>query len=163
MDVASNNAMVKIAADIPMPVPEMCDLDSVRSGGFVFAFGSPLTLANSLSFGVIAMIIRGPFHALPLLLHFHLHHTPVETVIEGAATAIMISYPVEMTFSIQIRYAAHVVSDVHQFGYELMPYVGVTLIGIRPQLFDPIRVNIRYRPIHWLESHMHLVTTLLKR
>lgn len=63
VDEASDIALVKIAADRPTPFADMGDSDNVRPGEFVVAVGSPLTLANSVSFGVISMIRRDLFQS----------------------------------------------------------------------------------------------------
>lgn len=63
VDEASDIALVKIAADRPTPFADIGDSDNVRPGEFVVAVGSPLTLANSVSFGVISMIRRDLFQS----------------------------------------------------------------------------------------------------
>lgn len=57
-DAVSDVAVLRIRTARPLPVVQLADPSTVRTGEFVVSVGSPLTLANSCSFGIISCIRR---------------------------------------------------------------------------------------------------------
>lgn len=61
MDVASDIALVKLDEDSmpnPLPVVTFGESANLRAGEFVIALGSPLTLKNSVTFGIVSSVSR---------------------------------------------------------------------------------------------------------
>lgn len=168
-DYESDIAIVKVNSDTPVPVAKMGDSDAVRPGEFVIAVGSPLTLSNSCSFGIISTIHRDlalttgessgglTYLQLDVAINQGSSGGPCVSLdgevvgiccmkIEGNAEGI--------GFAIPIKYAQKVVEDLQTHGYVRRPFVGLTLISVTPDLFEDIRKDTNYRPPRWLEAEM---------
>lgn len=170
-DEQSDIALVKINADTPTPVAVLGDSNTVRAGEFVVAVGSPLTLSNSVSFGIVSMIRRelvaangdpvatGGLTYLQLDVAINQGSSGGPCVsLDGAVIGICsmkIAGDAEgIAFAIPIEYARRVVDDLQTHGFVRRPYVGLTLISVTPELFEDIRQDSSYRPPRWLESEM---------
>lgn len=168
-DYESDIAIVKVHVDTPVPVAKLGDSDAVRPGEFVVAVGSPLTLSNSCSFGIVSTIHRdlaaGTGESSGGLTYLQLD----VAINQGSSGGPCISLDGEVIgicsmkiagnaegigFAIPIRYAQKVVEDLQTHGYVRRPFVGLTLISVTPDLFEDIRKDTNYRPPRWLEAEM---------
>lgn len=57
-DPLSDVAVIKIAADEPLPVAELADSGAVKIGDWAIAIGSPLGLEQTVSVGVVSAVAR---------------------------------------------------------------------------------------------------------
>lgn len=168
-DVASDIALVKINVTHATPVAEFGDSNTLRPGEFVVAVGSPLTLSNSASFGIVSTIHRdlSAAHGEPsrglTYLQLDVAINPGSSggpcvTLDGDVIGICskkISGGAEgIAFAIPIHYARQIVSDLRTYGYVRRPYVGLMLVSVTPDLFEDIRRDTSYRPPRWLENEM---------
>lgn len=168
-DAASDIALVKINVNHQTPVAELGDSDSVRPGEFVVAVGSPLTLSNSASFGIVSTIHRDlaaangepsqgmTYLQLDVAINQGSSGGPCVTLdgnVVGICSMKIAGGAEGIAFAIPIHYARHIVSDLRTYGYVRRPYVGLTLISVSPDLFEDIRRDTSYRPPRWLEDEM---------
>lgn len=168
-DYESDIAIVKVNVDSPVPVAKFGNSDAIRPGEFVVAVGSPLTLSNSCSFGIVSTIQRdlaaGTGESSSGLTYIQLD----VAINQGSSGGPCISLDGEVIgicsmkiagnaegigFAIPIKYAQKVVEDLQTHGYVRRPYVGLTLISVTPDLFEDIRKDSNYRPPRWLEAEM---------
>lgn len=168
-DLRSDIALVKINADAKTPVASLGDSDRVRTGEFVVAVGSPLTLSNSCSFGIVSTIHRDlqiasnelssglTYLQLDVAINQGSSGGPCVTLdgdIIGICSMKIAGDAEGIGFAIPIQYARRVVDDLLHFGYVRRPYVGLTLVSVTPDLFEDIRKDTSYRPPRWLEAEM---------
>lgn len=168
-DYESDIAIVKVNVDAPVPVARMGDSDLVRAGEFVVAVGSPLTLSNSCSFGIISTIQRDlavntgePSGGLTYLqLDVAINQgssggpcVSLDGEVVGICSMKIAGNAEGIGFAIPIKYALKVVEDLQTHGYVRRPFVGLTLISVTPDLFEDIRRDTNYRPPRWLEAEM---------
>lgn len=168
-DKASDIAIIKINAEKKTPQVKLGDSDQLRAGEFVVAVGSPLTLSNSCSFGIISTIHRdlalGTGESSGGLTYLQLDMA----INQGSSGGPCISLDGEVIgicsmkiagdaegigFAIPIKYAQKVVEDLQQHGYVRRPFVGLTLVSVTPHMFEDIRKDTNYRPPRWLEAEM---------
>lgn len=168
-DPDSDIAIVKIKPEYELPVATLGDSDHVRPGEFVVAVGSPLTLSNSVSFGIVSTIQRdlawSTGEASSGLTYLQLD----VAINQGSSGGPCVSLDGEVIgicsmkiagdaegigFAIPIKYAQSVVDDLQTHGYVRRPFVGLTLISVTPDLFEDIRRDTNYRPPRWLEAEM---------
>lgn len=168
-DRASDIAIIKINAEEKTPQVKLGDSDQLRAGEFVVAVGSPLTLSNSCSFGIISTIRRdlalGTSESSGGLTYLQLDMA----INQGSSGGPCISLDGEVIgicsmkiagdaegigFAIPIKYAQNVVEDLQQHGYVRRPFVGLTLVSVTPHMFEDIRKDTSYRPPRWLEAEM---------
>jgi serine protease Do len=57
-DRESDLAVLKVESPTPLPVLKFADSDALRQGEMVLAFGNPLGLENSVSFGIVSSVGR---------------------------------------------------------------------------------------------------------
>lgn len=168
-DYESDIAIVKINVDSAMPVAKMGDSDRVRAGEFVVAVGSPLTLSNSCSFGIISTIQRDlavntgessgglTYLQLDVAINQGSSGGPCVSLdgeVVGICSMKIAGNAEGIGFAIPIKYALKVVDDLQTHGYVRRPFVGLTLISVTPDLFEDIRRDTNYRPPRWLEAEM---------
>lgn len=168
-DFLSDIALVKINTEGHTPVAMLGDSEAVRAGEFVVAVGSPLTLSNSCSFGIVSTIHRD----LPMVNDEPcngLMYLQLDVAInQGSSGGPCVSLDGEVIgicsmkisgdaegigFAIPMQYATRVVDDLQKHGYVRRPYVGLSLISVTPDLFEDIRQDTSYRPPRWLEAEM---------
>lgn len=168
-DHESDIAIVKVNTDKKLPVAKLGDSDAVRPGEFVVAVGSPLTLSNSCSFGIISTIHRDlspstggqsgglTYLQLDLAINQGSSGGPCVSLdgeVIGICSMKITGNAEGIGFAIPIKYAQKVVDDLQTHGYVRRPYVGLTLISVTPELFEDIRKDSNYRPPRWLEAEM---------
>lgn len=168
-DPESDIAIIKINSDRSVPVAKLGDSDNVRPGDFVVAVGSPLTLSNSCSFGIVSTIQRdlawGTGDSSPGLTYLQLDVAinqgssggPCVTLdgeVIGICSMKIAGDAEGIAFAIPIKYAQKVVEDLQTHGYVRRPFLGLTLISVTPDLFEDIRKDSSYRPPLWLEREM---------
>ena len=168
-DHESDIAIIKVNIDAPVPVAKMGDSDAVRPGEFVVAVGSPLTLSNSCSFGIISTIHRDlavstgepsgglTYLQLDVAINQGSSGGPcisLDGEVVGICSMKIAGNAEGIGFAIPIKYAQKVVEDLQTHGYVRRPFVGLTLISVTPHLFEDIRRDTNYRPPRWLEAEM---------
>lgn len=168
-DYESDIAIVKVNVDSPVPVAKLGDSDAVRAGEFVVAVGSPLTLSNSCSFGIISTIQRDlavstgessgglTYLQLDVAINQGSSGGPcisLDGEVVGICSMKIAGNAEGIGFAIPIKYAQKVVEDLQTHGYVRRPFVGLTLISVTPNLFEDIRRDTNYRPPRWLEAEM---------
>lgn len=165
-DHATDIALVRINADRPLPVASFGASSSVRLGEFVAAVGSPLALANSVSFGIVSTLARDLSPApAPGLTYLQLDVAINEGSSGGPVVALdgqvvgicsmKIAGGAEgIAFAIPSDFAQRAVADLLAHGYVRRPFVGLTLISVTPDLFEDIRQDVGYRPPRWLETEI---------
>lgn len=173
-DYESDIAIVKVNVDAPVPVASLGDSDNVRPGEFVVAVGSPLTLSNSCSFGIISTIHRDlaistgessgglTYLQLDVAINQGSSGGPcisLDGEVVGICSMKIAGNAEGIGFAIPIKYAQKVVEDLQTHGYVRRPFVGLTLISVTPDLFEGIRRDSNYRPPRWLESEMRTVNS----
>lgn len=168
-DMESDIAIIKVSADQPLPVARLGDSDLVRPGEFVVAVGSPLSLSNSVNFGIVSTIHRDlasntgessgglTYLQLDVAINQGSSGGPCVSLdgeVIGICSMKMAGDVEGIAFAIPIKYVQKVVHDLQTHGYVRRPYVGLTLISVTPHVFDDIRRDTNYRPPRWLESEM---------
>lgn len=168
-DYESDIAIVKVNVESPVPVAKFGDSDAIRPGEFVVAVGSPLTLSNSCSFGIVSTIHRDlaagtgessgglTYIQLDLAINQGSSGGPcisLDGEVIGICSMKVAGNAEGIGFAIPIRYAQKVVEDLQTHGYVRRPFVGLTLISVTPDLFEDIRKDSNYRPPRWLEAEM---------
>lgn len=168
-DFDSDIAIIKVNVDAPVPVAQLGDSDAVRPGEFVVAVGSPLTLSNSCSFGIISTIHRDlamnmgessgglTYLQLDVAINQGSSGGPCVSLdgeVVGICSMKIAGSAEGIGFAIPIKYAQKVVEDLQTHGYVRRPYVGLTLISVTPDLFEDIRRDTNYRPPRWLEAEI---------
>ncbi|KAI0565528.1 Trypsin-like peptidase [Gracilaria domingensis] len=168
-DKSSDIAIIKINTDHQTPKVKLGNSDHVRPGEFVVAVGSPLTLSNSCSFGIVSTIHRdltwntgdnsGGLTYLQLDMAINQGSSGGPCISLDGEVIGMCSMKIAgdaegIAFAIPIKYAQKVVEDLQQHGYVRRPFVGLTLISVTPSMFEDIRKDTNYRPPRWLEAEM---------
>lgn len=169
VDHESDIAIIKVNVDAPVPVAKMGDSEAVRPGEFVVAVGSPLTLSNSCSFGIVSTIHRDlavstgepsgglTYLQLDVAINQGSSGGPcisLDGEVIGICSMKIAGNAEGISFAIPIKYAEMVVEDLRTHGYVRRPFVGLTLISVTPHLFEDIRRDTNYRPPRWLEAEM---------
>lgn len=168
-DVVSDIAVIQIEARRQLPVAEFGDSDKVRAGEFVVAVGSPLSLSNSCSFGIISCIRRDlemtigeesaglTYLQTDLAINAGSSGGPLISL-DGQVLGVCskkIAGGVEgIGFAIPIEYAQKVVSELRQHGVVRRPFLGLALISLTPDVLSELKRDSNYRVPRWLEKEL---------
>uniref|UniRef100_A0A7S0BTD6 PDZ domain-containing protein n=1 Tax=Rhodosorus marinus TaxID=101924 RepID=A0A7S0BTD6_9RHOD len=160
-DSLSDLAVVKVNADEPLPVAKLGTSTDLRAGEFVVAVGSPLTLKNSVTAGIISNSGResyeigmGGFSATPAFIQtdaaINIGNSGGPLVnLDGEVIGIN-TMKVEsvdgISFAIPIDYAKDILTQLTSHGEVRRPYLGVKLLTVTPTLMKMLKRRGRKFP-----------------
>jgi len=166
-DSLSDLAVVKIDTPEELPVAVLGKSSDLRAGEFIVAVGSPLTLKNSITAGIVSNVGRdsyeigmGGFSAAPAFIQIdaaiNVGNSGGPLVnLDGEVIGIN-TMKVEsgdgISFAIPIDYARDVLTQFSTFGAVRRPYLGVKLFTVTPILLRELETRGRKFPSSIRES-----------
>lgn len=145
IDRVSDLALVKIDAQGPLPTVKMGSSRGMRVGEWVLALGSPLTLQNSVTAGIVSCVGR---QAKELGLPGKTGYIQTDAAINSgnsggplvnlAGEVVGIStmkalFSSGVSFAIPIDAAREIMSQMQQQGRVVRPYVGIKMLELNEQ------------------------------
>ncbi len=173
-DEMSDIAVLSIDPGEPLPAVKFANSSAVRAGEFVVAVGSPLTLENSCSFGIISCIQRDlepstgedlaglTYFQTDLAINAGSSGGPLVSL-DGEVLGICskkIEGGVEgIGFAIPIDYARKVVEELREHGSVRRPFLGLVLISLTPKVLADIQWDKNYSVPPWLQEELSNANT----
>eukprot|EP00898_Chlorokybus_atmophyticus_P003820 jgi/Chlat1/4439/Chrsp29S04404 len=151
-DTLSDLALVKIDAETPLPVAHLGSSEKLRAGEWVVALGSPLSLQNSVSCGIISNVERkGSDMGLRGISTDYLQTDAA--INQGNSGGPLVNLDGEViginamkslaadgiSFAIPIDAAKRVIAHLQQYGRVKRPLLGVKLLELNPSLAEQLR------------------------
>mmetsp|Transcript_9999 Transcript_9999/g.18005 ORF Transcript_9999/g.18005 Transcript_9999/m.18005 type:complete len:457 (-) Transcript_9999:710-2080(-) len=156
LDQNSDIAMLQLNYDtpeIPLPKVELGDSSKLRTGEWVVALGSPLTLRNSATAGIVSATEREAYEigmsgGSPAFIQTDAAITlgnsggPLIDGISGKVIGINTMKAASsegISFAVPINYALEVVQQLREYGTVRRPFLGCKLLTLHVALADQLR------------------------
>eukprot|EP00088_Acartia_fossae_P030591 TRINITY_DN3159_c0_g1_i11.p1 TRINITY_DN3159_c0_g1~~TRINITY_DN3159_c0_g1_i11.p1 ORF type:complete len:528 (-),score=97.91 TRINITY_DN3159_c0_g1_i11:823-2406(-) len=178
VDVKSDLATVRIKCNNKLPVIKLGHSKEVKPGEFVVAMGSPLSLSNTITAGVVSNVSRPPtemglqgrdvpeYIQTDAAITFGNSGGPLINL-DGEAIGInSMKVTPGISFAIPIDYAKEFLeksAEAHKSGYGKKRhgkrrYAGITMVSLNPQIID----ELQYRgQLHSSVTHGILIYSIV--
>lgn len=179
-DSRSDVAVLTFQCDRELPVSKMGRSETLRSGEFVIALGSPKNLNNSCSFGIVSNISRGQMESpvdgghLPASLiqvdaavNQGSSGGPIvdlDGLVRGMVCMKLGSFCDDKTllvegisFAIPISYVLEVAHELREYGRCRKPYLGLCTVSLHREIYFDLANDPGFQNFlpQWLKDEIH--------
>lgn len=178
-DLRSDVAVLAFESEKELPVSRMGKSETLRSGEFVIALGSPRNLNNSCSFGIVSNIARGemqspdggPLPASLIQVDAAVNQgssggpiVDLEGLVRGMVCMKLGSVSDDqnllvegISFAIPISYVLEVARELREFGKCRKPYVGLCTVTLNREICYDLANDPEFQKFlpSWLEDEIH--------
>lgn len=178
-DTRSDVAVLAFDCEKDLPVSRMGRSETLRSGEFVIALGSPRNLNNSCSFGIVSNIARGemlspdggPLPASLIQVDAAVNQgssggpiVDLEGLVRGMVCMKLGSFSDDqnllvegISFAIPISYVLEVARELREYGKCRKPYVGLCTVTLNREIYYDLANDPEFQKIlpSWLEDEIH--------
>jgi len=159
VDTLTDLAVLKAESKEPLPVIQIGSAKFLRPGEWVIALGSPLSLNNSVTAGIVSNVQRGAYEIG--LMASRMTYIQTDAAIQmGNSGGPLIDLDGKVVgintmkvdgisgigFAIPIDTAQEVVSQLLKYGKVRRPYLGIKMLGLSPEITAFIRRKERSFP-----------------
>lgn len=169
-DARSDIAVVRVPGLDDALAVKFADSDAVRAGEFVVSVGAPLTLGNSVSFGVISCIQRDLAPATGEMDEAGLTYFQTDLAVNpGSSGGPLVSLDGDVVgmcvkkvigdvegiaFAVPANYARRVARELEVHGAVRRPFLGLVLITLNRPVFEEIQRDQAYAAPKWLKKEV---------
>lgn len=177
-DSRSDVAVLAFKCDEDLPISRMGKSETLRSGEFVIALGSPRNLNNSCSFGIVSNIARGemvspdggPLPASLIQVDAAVNQgssggpiVDLEGLVRGMVCMKLGSFADDqsllvegISFAIPISYVLEVARELREYGKCRKPYVGLCTVTLNREIYYDLANDPEFQRFlpSWLEEEI---------
>lgn len=146
LDAASDLALLYAKSDKALPIVELGNSDRVRPGEFVVALGSPLTLKNTVTHGIISAVNREAYE-LNIPGQNNVYLQTDATIDVGNSGGPLLNTSAEVVginsmraaastgigFAVPVNLAKEVIRQLDENGYVRRPFIGMRMSTLTPE------------------------------
>lgn len=177
-DSRSDVAVLAFECEKDLPVSKMGKSETLRSGEFVIALGSPRNLNNSCSFGIVSNIARGemlspdggPLPASLIQVDAAVNQgssggpiVDLDGLVRGMVCMKLGSFADDqsllvegISFAIPISYVLEVARELREYGKCRKPYVGLCTVTLNREIYYDLANDPEFQRFlpAWLEDEI---------